>query len=117
MLTSEVETRAIYQHWENVMEVSLGSLMELVQRLGERVQALEDQLGNYNRNNNKPTSIDGTKNEPIVYIARSASRSLSAFTEDQSESSWQGNACPAGIKAAKFLLRYLLRLLARSMVG
>ena len=60
-LPSEEEIRAIYRQGEDAVVAFVGGLTGVVQALGERVQALEDQLVKNSRNSGKPPSSDGLK--------------------------------------------------------
>ncbi len=63
-LPTEEEIRAIYQQGEEAVIEFVGSLLEAVKVLTERVQVLEDQLAKNSNNSGKPPSSDGLKKKP-----------------------------------------------------
>jgi transposase len=74
-LPSEEEVRAIYRQGEEAIVTFVSSLSGVVQALGERVQALEDQLAKNSRNSGKPPSIDGLKKKPKSLRHKSGKKS------------------------------------------
>ncbi len=74
-LPSEEEIRAIYRQGEEAMVRYVSSLSGVVQVLGERVQALEDQLAKNSRNSGKPPSSDGLKKKPKSLRHKSGKKS------------------------------------------
>lgn len=74
-LPSEEEIRAIYRQREEAMFAFVSSLSGVVQVLGERVQALEDQLAKNSHNSGKPPSSDGLKKKPKSLRHKSGKKS------------------------------------------
>ena len=74
-LPTEEEIRAIYRQGEDVVVVFVGSLIETVKLLAERVQVLEDQLGKNSSNSGKPPSSDGLKKKPKSLRHKSGKKS------------------------------------------
>ena len=56
---TEEEIRAIYRQGENATIVFIGSLIEAMKNLAERIQQLEDQIAKNSSNSGKPPSSDG----------------------------------------------------------
>jgi transposase len=74
-LPAEEEIRAIYQQGEEAVIEFVGSLLEAVKVLTERVQVLEDQLAKNSNNSGKPPSSDGLKKKPKSLRHKSGKKS------------------------------------------
>lgn len=74
-LPDEEEIRAIYWKGEEAVVAFVGRLIEVVQALSERVQALEDQLAKNSGNSGKPPSSDGLKKKPKSLRHKSGKKS------------------------------------------
>jgi hypothetical protein len=61
---TEVEIRAIYRQGEDATVVFIGSLIEAMKNLAERIRQLEDRVAKNSSNSGKPPSSDGLEFTP-----------------------------------------------------
>lgn len=72
------EVEGVYQQGEEAVLILFNEMIGLVQRLQERVLALEDQLGKNSRNSSKPPSSDGLKSPRTRSLRKSSGRKSGA---------------------------------------
>lgn len=74
-LPTEEEIRAAYQQGEDSTVALVGSLIEVMKALAERVQKLEDQVSKNSSNSSKPPSSDGLAKRPKSLRHKSGKKS------------------------------------------
>ncbi len=72
---TEEEIRAIHRQGENATIVFIGSLIEAMKNLAERIQQLEDQIAKNSSNSGKPPSSDGLAKKPKSLRHKSGKKS------------------------------------------